>query len=293
MVEPILRIEGLTRRFGGVVAVDNVTLSIPKGEIVGLVGPNGAGKTTLVNLVTGFVAKTAGQVFFEGADITRLPPHEIARSGVARTFQIVQPFSEMTVLENVMAGALFAGERVGLREAVDKARHYLDFVGLDRFADYSASDLSLAHRKRLELAKSLAMEPRLLFLDEVHAGLNSGELKHALDLILKIADMGMTIVLIEHLLRVVLSLVRAARGSAPRRDAQRRPPARGDQRSSRHQGLPGHEVCPAPSGGARTSAREVSTAGRTRKLTARRNLLPLRDPRGWLADNRSGRILRS
>ena len=208
MVEPILRIEGLTRRFGGVVAVDNVTLSIPKGEIVGLVGPNGAGKTTLVNLVTGFVAKTAGQVFFEGTDITRLPPHEIARMGVARTFQIVQPFSEMTVLENVMAGALFAGDRVGLREAVDKARHYLDFVGLDRFADYSASDLSLANRKRLELAKSLAMEPRLLFLDEVHAGLNSGELKHALDLILRIADMGMTIVLIEHLLRVVLSLVR-------------------------------------------------------------------------------------
>jgi branched-chain amino acid transport system ATP-binding protein len=208
MAEPALRLEGLTRRFGGVVAVDNVTLSIPKGEIVGLVGPNGAGKTTLVNLVTGFVAKTSGQVFFEGTDITRLPPHEIARRGVARTFQIVQPFAEMTVLENVMAGALFAGQRSSLAEAADKARHHLEFVGLDRFADYSASDLSLANRKRLELAKSLAMEPRLLFLDEVHAGLNSGELSHALELIRKIADTGVTIIIIEHLLRVVLSLVR-------------------------------------------------------------------------------------
>ena len=207
MTEPSLRMQGLTRRFGGVVAVDAVTLSIAKGEIVGLVGPNGAGKTTLVNLVTGFVPKTGGQVFFEGADITRVPPHQIARMGVARTFQIVQPFSEMTVLENVMAGALFAGQRSNLKEAADKARHYLDFVGLGRFASYSASDLSLANRKQLELAKSLAMEPRLLFLDEVHAGLNSGELEHALDLIHKIAATGVTIILIEHLLRVVLSLV--------------------------------------------------------------------------------------
>jgi branched-chain amino acid transport system ATP-binding protein len=208
MAELALHLEGLTRRFGGVVAVDNVTLSIPKGEVVGLVGPNGAGKTTLVNLVTGFVPKTSGQVFFDGTDITRLPPHEIARMGMARTFQIEQPFSEMTVLENVMAGALFAGQRGSLKDAADKARHYLEFVGLDRFADYSASDLSLADRKRLELAKSLAMEPRVLFLDEVHAGLNSGELNHALELIHKIAGMGVTIIVIEHLLRVVLSLVR-------------------------------------------------------------------------------------
>ena len=130
MVEPALRLEGLTRRFGGVIAVDNVSLAIPKGEVVGLVGPNGAGKTTLVNLVTGFIPKTAGRAFFEGADITRLPPHEIARAGVARTFQIVQPFSEMTVLENVMSGALFAGQRSGLKEAAEKARYHLEFVGL-------------------------------------------------------------------------------------------------------------------------------------------------------------------
>jgi branched-chain amino acid transport system ATP-binding protein len=206
--EPALRLDGLTRRFGGVIAVDNVTLSIPRGDVVGLVGPNGAGKTTLVNLVTGFIPKTSGRAWFEGVDITRMAPHEIARAGVARTFQIVQPFSEMTVLENVMAGALFAGRRSGMREAADLARHQLEFVGLMPFADYAASDLSLANRKRLELAKSLAMEPRLLFLDEVHAGLNSGELSHALELINKIAESGVTILLIEHLLRVVLSLVR-------------------------------------------------------------------------------------
>jgi branched-chain amino acid transport system ATP-binding protein len=208
MTEPALRLEGLTRRFGGVTAVDNISLSISKGEIVGLVGPNGAGKTTLVNLVTGFVPKSAGQVFFEGADITRLPPHQIARNGIARTFQIVQPFAEMTVLENVMAGALFAGQRGAMTAAAEKARHYLEFVGLDRFADYSASDLSLAHRKRLELAKSLAMEPRVLFLDEVNAGLNSGELDNALELVRKIAGMGVTIIIIEHVLRIVLSLVK-------------------------------------------------------------------------------------
>jgi branched-chain amino acid transport system ATP-binding protein len=188
MTEPALRLEGLTRRFGGVTAVDNVSVSIPKGEIVGLVGPNGAGKTTLVNLVTGFVPKTAGQVYFEGTDVTRLPPHLIARNGIARTFQIVQPFAEMTVLEN--------------------ARHYLEFVGLERFADYSASELSLADRKRLELAKSLAMEPRLLFLDEVNAGLNSSEIDNALELIRKVSRMGVTIIIIEHVLRIVLSLVK-------------------------------------------------------------------------------------
>jgi branched-chain amino acid transport system ATP-binding protein len=208
MATPALQLAGLTRRFGGVVAVDNISVTIPKGEIVGLVGPNGSGKTTLVNLVTGFVPKNAGQVLFEGRDISHLPPHEIARSGVARTFQIVQPFAEMTVLQNVMAGALFAGQRSTMKDAADKAHHYLTFVGLDRFADYSASELSLADRKRLELAKSLAMEPRLLFLDEVNAGLNSSEIDSALELIRNIAGMGITIVIIEHVLRIVLSLVK-------------------------------------------------------------------------------------
>jgi branched-chain amino acid transport system ATP-binding protein len=204
--EHLLQIEGLTRRFGGVVAVDSVSLTIERGEIVGLIGPNGAGKTTLVNLVTGFIGKTAGRVLFAGREIGRLPPQLIARAGVARTFQIVQPFPEMTVLENVMAGALFAGGSAGMRAAAARAREKLEFVGLASFAGAPAAELSLADRKRLELAKSLAMEPRLLFLDEVNAGLNSTELGRAMELIRAIAATGVTIVIIEHLLRVVLSL---------------------------------------------------------------------------------------
>lgn len=208
MSETVLQLVGVTCRFGGITAVDNVSLSIQKGEIVGLVGPNGAGKTTLVNLVTGFTPKTAGSVIFEGTDITRLRSHEIARRGVSRTFQIVQPFAEMSVLENVMAGALFAGHRSTIADASQQSMHYLEFVGLAQFADMPASQLSLANRKRLELAKSLAMQPRLLFLDEVNAGLNSSEIENALELIRKIAATGITIVIIEHVLRVILSLVK-------------------------------------------------------------------------------------
>jgi branched-chain amino acid transport system ATP-binding protein len=161
----------------------------------------------MVNLVTGFTPKTAGTVLSEGTDITRLPPHEIARRAVARTFQIVQPFAEMTVLENVLAGGLFAGRRATLTDASQASVRCLEFVGLDRFARDPASQLSLANRQRLELAKSLAMQPRLLFLDEVNAGLNSAEIDGALELIRKIAATGITIVIIEHVLRIVLSLV--------------------------------------------------------------------------------------
>jgi len=207
MPEPLLQISNLTRRFGGVVAVNDVTLSVKEGEVLGLIGPNGAGKTTLVNLITGFTSKTAGTVLFEGRDITRTAPQKIARSGIARTFQIVQPFSEMTVLENVTAGALFSGRQPNMKAAVEKAEECLQFTGLSGQARQRASELSLADRKRLELAKSLAMEPRLLFLDEVNAGLSSSELGRALDLIRSIAARGVTIIIIEHLLKIILSVV--------------------------------------------------------------------------------------
>jgi branched-chain amino acid transport system ATP-binding protein len=207
MVEPILEIRNLTRRFGGVVAVNDVSLAFAPGEIVGLIGPNGAGKTTLVNLVTGFLPKTSGSVLFEGRDISAAPPHLIARQGIARTFQIVQPFSEMTVFENVLAGAVFSGRSGQMPAARAKASECLEFAGLASHADYRASELSLANRKRLELAKSLAMQPRLLFLDEVNAGLNTSELDGALALIRAVAARGITIVIIEHLLKVIVSLV--------------------------------------------------------------------------------------
>jgi branched-chain amino acid transport system ATP-binding protein len=207
MAEAMLEVQGLTRRFGGVVAVNDVTLSLAPGEIVGLIGPNGAGKTTLVNLITGFLPKSSGVVRFDGCDISATAPHLIARQGIARTFQIVQPFSEMTVFENVLAGAVFSGRNGNHAAAVTMAHECLEFTGLDRQARYLASELSLANRKRLELAKSLAMRPRLLFLDEVNAGLNTGEIDAALTLIRNIAARGVTIVIIEHLLKIIASLV--------------------------------------------------------------------------------------
>ncbi|MEO8202369.1 MAG: ABC transporter ATP-binding protein [Betaproteobacteria bacterium] len=202
----LLELRGVTRRFGGLTAVAGVDLAVAKGEVIGLIGPNGAGKTTLVNLITGVHPVSAGSVWFDGADITRLKPFEAARKGIARTFQIVQPFPEMTVAENVAAAAMFAGAVPYGRQASAEALDHLRFVGLAEMAGLRASSLTLAMRKRLELAKGLAMRPKLLLLDEVNAGLNATEVDHALTLIRGIAARGITILIIEHLMKVVLSL---------------------------------------------------------------------------------------
>jgi branched-chain amino acid transport system ATP-binding protein len=202
----LLRLEGVGRRFGGLAALEDVTLELGKGEILGLIGPNGAGKTTLVNVVTGVHAATAGRVTFEGQDITRLPPHRVVRLGLARTWQIVQPFPRMTVAENVAAGALFAGGARDVAAALAAARESLAFVRLEALADTPAASLTLARRKRLELARALAMKPRLIMLDEVNAGLNTAEIDEALALIRAIAAKGITIVIIEHLMKVVLNV---------------------------------------------------------------------------------------
>jgi len=205
-VSALLELSGVTRQFGGLRAVSDVTLSVAQGEVVGLIGPNGAGKTTLVNVITGVHAASAGTVRFAGEDITRLRPYQAARRGIARTFQIVQPFPGMTVLENVAAAAMFAGGfRYGER-ARDEAMQHLRFVGLEEIADKSAAALTLAMRKRLEFAKGLAMQPKLLLLDEVNAGLNAAEVDQALALIRAIAARGVTVLIIEHLMKVVLSL---------------------------------------------------------------------------------------
>jgi branched-chain amino acid transport system ATP-binding protein len=202
----LLTLDNVSRRFGGLSAVDGVSFSIDKGEIVGLIGPNGAGKTTLINLITGVHPATAGRVHFENNDITRARPYQIARLGLARTFQIVQPFPKMTVVDNVAAGALFCGHAGSVREAQDIAREHLAFTGLADVAEQPATSLTLARRKRLELAKSLAMRPRLLMLDEVNAGLNQTEVDDALAIIRRIAEQGVTIIVIEHLMKVVLSI---------------------------------------------------------------------------------------
>lgn len=202
----LLELKNVSRRFGGLNAVNDVTLTLVEGEVLGLIGPNGAGKTTLINLITAVHPATAGRVVFDGRDITHLRPYQIARLGLARTFQIVQPFPKMTVLENVAAGALFAGHAHNLADAYAQARDHLQFTGLAGSAERSAATLTLAQRKRLELAKGLAMKPRLLMLDEVNAGLNAAEIDDALQMIRKVADRGVTIIVIEHLMKVVMSI---------------------------------------------------------------------------------------
>jgi branched-chain amino acid transport system ATP-binding protein len=206
MSAAVLEVDNLSRAFGGVQAVDGVSFTLRAGEIVGLIGPNGAGKTTLVNLITGVVRPGSGTIRFKGDDVTRQRPWQAARRGLARTFQVVQPFPEMTVLDNVAAGALFAGHAETRAEAEAAAREHLTFVGLVYEAHRPAASLPLPGRKRLELAKSLAMKPKVLLLDEVNAGLNTGEIEHALTLMRTIADRGITILIIEHLMKVVLTL---------------------------------------------------------------------------------------
>ncbi len=202
----LLQLSGASRHFGGLKAVSGVDLSVDRGEVIGLIGPNGAGKTTLVNLITGVHPATAGTVRFAGEDVTRQSPWQAARRGIARTFQIVQPFPEMTVLENVAAAALFAGGAAYGERAEAAALEHLRFVGLADVAGKRATTLTLAMRKRLELAKGLAMNPKLLLLDEVNAGLHSTEIDQALTLIRAIATRGVTILIIEHLMKVVLNL---------------------------------------------------------------------------------------
>jgi len=202
----ILVAERLNRQFGGIQAIDDLSFGLSEGEVVALIGPNGAGKTTLVNLLTGVIPPSSGRIRFHGVDVTAQRPFEAARRGMARTFQIVQPFPKMTVLENVAAGALFGGGAPSVAEAMAAAREQLEFTGLAQFADRPAAALTLAGRKRLELAKSMAMRPKLLMLDEVNAGLNAVEIDGALKLIRQVAERGVTILVIEHLMKVVMSL---------------------------------------------------------------------------------------
>jgi branched-chain amino acid transport system ATP-binding protein len=206
MSATLLVADRVSQRFGGIQAVDDVSFALKEGEIVALIGPNGAGKTTLVNLMTGVHRATDGHIRFQGNDVTDQRPFQAARRGIARTFQIVQPFPRMTVLENVAAGALFGGAQASVAAAKAVAREQLELMGLTSYADRPASALTLAGRKRLELAKSMAMQPKVLLLDEVNAGLNSSEIDGALRLIRKIAERGVTILIIEHLMKVVMSL---------------------------------------------------------------------------------------
>jgi branched-chain amino acid transport system ATP-binding protein len=202
----ILRLDAVSRRFSGLQALRDVTLGINKGEVLGLIGPNGAGKTTLINTICGVTPANSGRIIFLGQDITGIKTYRVARLGLSRTFQIVQPFAEFTALDNVAAAALFSQAGESLKSAREEARAHLAFVGLEAQAGQSAATLTLAMRKRLELAKALAMRPKLLFLDEVNAGLNSAEVERATSLIHRLAADGITIVMVEHLMKVVLNV---------------------------------------------------------------------------------------
>ncbi len=203
---PLLELRDVSRTFGGLVAVDGVSLAVAPGSIVGIIGPNGAGKTTLVNLISSAIRPSSGEIRFKGNRIDGLPVHRVSRLGIARTFQIVQPFPDMTARENIAAAAMFAGRARNRADANRRAEEQLERVGLGGMGDVAAASLSLGQRKRLELAKSLAMQPALLLLDEVNAGLHGGELAQAIVLIRELAQSGLTIVIIEHLMKVVTSL---------------------------------------------------------------------------------------
>ncbi len=207
-LQPILQVRDATKQYAGVIAVQNISFDIYPGEIVGLIGPNGAGKTTLINLITGTAAPTRGTVHFEGVRLNGLKPHTISHKGIARTFQIVRPFANMTVLENVAVGAMYGagGSQRSTREAFRKAADVLEFMQLATRKDAPADSLTIAGRKRLELAKALAMEPKLLLLDEVMAGLRGAEIDEATELIRAINRLGITILVIEHVMKVIMSV---------------------------------------------------------------------------------------
>jgi branched-chain amino acid transport system ATP-binding protein len=204
----ILEISHVTWRFEGVVAVDDVSFMLLRGEILGLIGPNGAGKTTLVSLISGTLTPSSGDILFEGRSLVRLPPYRRARLGIGRTFQIMRPFPGLSVLDNVAVGALFGrgGGQAQLARAREQARAQLDFVGLGKNVDQRADELGGPGRKRLELAKALAMKPKVLLCDEVMAGLNQVEIEEVIEVIRRARNEGISILVIEHVIKAIRSL---------------------------------------------------------------------------------------
>jgi len=204
---PLLEVRDLSKRFGGLTAVDRVTFSVAPGEILGLIGPNGAGKTTLVALISGAQVPSSGTIVFDGRPVHALPAFRRARLGIARTFQVMKPFRGLSVVDNVAVGALFGRERTTeLRRAREAAHQCLALVGLAHRAAQHANDLGGPDRKRLELAKALATGPRMLLLDEVMAGLNHAEIDEVIEVIRQLRERGITLLVIEHVMKAIQSL---------------------------------------------------------------------------------------
>jgi branched-chain amino acid transport system ATP-binding protein len=204
MSDTLLDVRSVTKNFAGLTANNNVSFQVQTGEIVGLIGPNGAGKTTLFNVISGYYAPTRGKVLFRGQDVSGKPPFELARLGIGRTFQVVKPFAGLSVLENVLIASFLRYPRRA--DAEQAAWRVLETTGLADRAHLSAASLTLAGRKRLEIGKALALEPSFLLLDEVVAGLNPTEVDRTIELILRLRDEGMTILIVEHIMRVIMRI---------------------------------------------------------------------------------------
>ncbi|MGA2464104.1 MAG: ABC transporter ATP-binding protein [Thermodesulfobacteriota bacterium] len=204
---PLLQVEKLNKSFGGLMALCELNFEIFEGEIFGVIGPNGSGKTTLFNVITGFLKAHSGKVIFMGKDITGLPPHQICRKGIARIFQLVKPFAQLTVLANVMVGGMYGRNSASnMKQAREKSTEILNFVGLGNKMEVAAHQLTMAERKRLELARALAAHPQLLLLDELMAGLNPAETEIAMELVKKIRGSGITVIMVEHIMKAVLGI---------------------------------------------------------------------------------------
>jgi branched-chain amino acid transport system ATP-binding protein len=204
MTEALLRVEKVSKRFGGLLAVNDASFDVAAGRITALIGPNGAGKTTLFSIIAGFQSPDHGRIAYDGADITGEPPHRLARRGIARTFQIVQPFAGLTVRENIAIGTHLSHR--GRSAALAAATEIAQTVGLDAQLGAPAGTLTVAGRKRLELARALAIAPRLLLLDEVLAGLNPSEIRDMIPVIRGVAGRGITVLMTEHVMQAVMSL---------------------------------------------------------------------------------------
>ncbi len=206
MTEVLMRLEGARKAFGGLVAVNDVSFDVRRGEIMGLIGPNGSGKTTTMNLISGAFGMDRGRIELDGETISGLPANRVARKGVARTFQLLRLIEDMTVTENVVVGMAFRPGQRWNEEMVARSRDYLEIVGLADKAGMEAAKLTYIDQKRLELARALAMEPKVLLLDEWHAGLNSTELLSGIEIIRAIRARGTTIIMVEHVMSAIHSL---------------------------------------------------------------------------------------
>jgi branched-chain amino acid transport system ATP-binding protein len=230
---PFLKVEGLYKSFGGLMAVRNVDFEVEEGEIIGLIGPNGSGKTTTLNLLTGFLKPDSGTITFRGENVTGLSRCRACQKGIARTFQLIKPFLEFTALQNVMVGRIYGQEPAkSLKVAAEESSEFLEQVGLLDKAEVLAKDLTLMERKRLELARALATRPQLLLLDELMAGLNPGETEDAMQLIKQIRDLRITIVVVEHIVKAILGLSDRIVVLQPDSERSWRPPASEDTDST-------------------------------------------------------------